>query len=304
MRTFAYAVIGLLFLTACSADVSDEEAGKISSETALTQPRVSVPSLTPPPSDSSYRVSVRSPCTEDGLPLTGKRGDSRTCSESWTTQHVTSSTYCETYRWCETTTTIKRKPTGGRTSVSVGGRPVRMERLVPEVSVSTNSFTCVQEFAPGAFCRVYRMGGDCTDLKTVFEALNAGAVVLDQGYDVASTDFDGKVMNKHDGDLVVWEGFLMIKRAGDCTFLLSDGGNLVHVTIGDMQLSACATGKEESCTVNLAKGPNRIQILVRETGGAQATAPTLRYRRLASDKPPKKITPAMLCHTVDEDEEW
>lgn len=184
-------------------------------------------------------------------------------------------------------------------------QPVTLEKnKIPAVPSSTPA--TVQEYAPGALCRVYRIGRDCVGLKSVFEALNAGEVALDQGYDATAMDFDGEKINKHGGNLFVWEGVFKAKRAGKYVILLSDGGNFVHLNIGGQECRGESTGKTNAYEVNLAKGANKIKIVIStvQRGWNRTSTPVFEYRLFSSVKLPKKITPALLSHVVEDEEEW
>ncbi len=161
----------------------------------------------------------------------------------------------------------------------------------------------VQEYAPGALCRVYRVKNRA-DMKEIHEALNSEIVALDQEYDPTSEDFDGKKVNKHGGNLVVWDGFFLAKRAGNYTILLSDRGNFAQMKIGDGSYWANETGRSHAFTANLAKGANKIHVIMRMSGSYDWSAPIFEYRPTTSTKPPKKITPKMLSHVVEDEEEW
>lgn len=174
----------------------------------------------------------------------------------------------------------------------------------------------VQEFKPGALCRVYHvtlprnipthgnigMNNSRTAqerLRVVQQQLNAETVALDEGYDATSLDFDGRKINKHGGNVVVWDGFLIVKRAGRYAIMLSApcqrGG--AQVVVNGVGVVGVPKGVS-ACEVELVKGANKIQVLV--YGGE---TPTLEYRLMTSLRPAQKITPAMLSHVV-EDEEW
>lgn len=175
-----------------------------------------------------------------------------------------------------------------------------------QVPAAPSASEVVSDYAPGALCRVYRIGRDCVGLKSVFEALNAGEVALDQGYDATAMDFDGEKINKHGGNLFVWEGVFKAKRAGKYAILLSDGGYFVHLNIGGQECRGESTGKTNAFEVNLAKGANKIKIVVStvQREWTRTSTPVFEYRLFSSVKPPKKITPAMLSHVVEDEEEW
>ena len=191
--------------------------------------------------------------------------------------------------------------------------------LVPDIGQTPMVLTSINvstpEFASGALCRSYRVGGNYDSLRSVLEAFS-GAVPLDQDYDTTSFDFDGQKINKHGCNLFVWGGFFMAKRAGRYTFLL--GGfrgscNMAQVCIGDQVLAASCNGPSVR-EVELAKGANKIRVLLYVSGNSfvggyyqgnsQSAVPVLEYRFSSSVKPAKKITPSMLYHEVVEEENW
>lgn len=183
-------------------------------------------------------------------------------------------------------------------------QPVTLEKnKIPAVPSSTPA--TVQEYAPGALCRVYRVDANRNaDRKTILEALNSNIVALDQEYDSTSEDFDGQKVNKHRGNLVVWEGLFLAKRAGTYTILLSDRENFAQIEIGDGIFWANGTGRSHAFTANLAKGANKIKVIMLVKDRYQWSAPLFEYRPTTSTKPPKKITPKMLRHVVEDEEEW
>ncbi len=195
----------------------------------------------------------------------------------------------------------------------VNGTVTQGANVPPSVSTPP---VAVQEFELGALCRVYNVTSrgrstiyndananrrvSLENMKQVQEQLSSGAVAVDQGYDATSLDFDGRKINKHGGNLIIWDGVFVAKRAGRYAIMLSApcvrGGAQVVVNGGGVIAIPNVT---ETCEVELAKGPNRIQVLV--YGGE---TPTLEYRLLTSKLPAKKITPAMLSHVVEDEEEW
>lgn len=166
----------------------------------------------------------------------------------------------------------------------------------------------VQEYAPGALCRAYnirwpwfRLDDLNKGLNVVAEQLNSGVVAVDQGYDAASTSFDGRKVNVHNGNLVTWDGYFMAKKSGVYAVILSGNMHdnaLAQVTINDVSMAVCRDGTSAR-EVNLTKGANKISVLTVNKG-----VPVLEYRLSSSVKPPKKITPAMLSHVVEDEEEW
>lgn len=166
----------------------------------------------------------------------------------------------------------------------------------------------VQEYASGALCRAYnirwpwfRLDDLNKGLNVVAEQLNSGVVAVDQGYDAASTSFDGRKVNVHNGNLVTWDGYFMAKKSGVYAVILSGNMHdnaLAQVTINDVSMAVCRDGTSAR-EVNLTKGANKISVLTVNKG-----VPVLEYRLSSSVKPPKKITPAMLSHVVEDEEEW
>ncbi len=196
---------------------------------------------------------------------------------------------------------------------SANGTAAQSSTVPPSVSTSP---VAVQEFEPGALCRVYNVTSrgrstiyndananrrvSLENMKKIQEQLSSGAVAVDQGYDATSLDFDGRKINKHGGNLIIWDGVFMAKRAGLYAIMLSApcvrGGAQVVLNGGGIVAIPNVT---ETCEVELAKGPNTIQVLV--YGGE---TPTLEYRLRGSTRPAKKITPAMLSHVAEDEEEW
>ncbi len=323
MSGFRFIVGGLLFLAACSPDASDmgeipsasmqvrslksgrssplqPDSSAVRSDDSHSVSSVSTPTCETPPSSRPRELTAR----EEGRKHFGEPAPLRTVRRTSTTS--SSSTRWETYRWRTVSTTWTRRP-GTR-----GSEVPHPVSPVPPVA----PVVAVQEFEPGALCRVYHValpgslsahgnivvnnsGTEQERLRAIQQQLNAGAVALDEGYDATSLDFDGRKINKHGGNVVVWDGFLIVKRAGRYAIMLSApcqrGGAQVVVNGIGVVGSPTTTS---TCEVELAKGPNKIQVLVYGD-----ETPTLEYRLMTSLRPAQKITPAMLSHIV-EDEEW
>lgn len=188
-------------------------------------------------------------------------------------------------------------------------QPVTSEKnKIPAVPSSTPA--TVQEYAPGALCRSYNIRWPWNryvedihkGVNVVVEQLNSRVVAVDQGYDTTPLNFDGKKINVHNGNLVTWEGYFMAKKSGNYTIILSglDCNSLAHVTFNDVTMAACR-GAIVAKEINLTKGANKISIRVVNVNDR---GPVLEYRLSSSVKPPKKITPAMLSHVVEDEEEW
>ena len=204
-------------------------------------------------------------------------------------------------------------------SVSVPTAPSRSAARTPPPPPASEPATPPAvppvELAQGAMCRTYnitlsrgRSHNRNRDhyVNEVLEQVNAGAVALDQAYDAVSLDFSARRVNKHGGNLFVWDGFLVVEHAGTYTFMLSElprnrrGISFAQIVV-NRETGAIARPQDvKTFTANLAKGANAIQLLVYGSN----EAPKLEYRLVTSVKPAKKITPSMLYHEVVEEEEW
>ena len=162
----------------------------------------------------------------------------------------------------------------------------------------------------------------CGDVPSIWKMLDAEAELIVQEYDVSACDFDGRRFSQYGGNLFVWEGIFMARRAGKHTFCLADRKNFVCFTIGGVTSLGNFTGETNTFTVRLAKGPNNIQVIVmfyddnRPRGaGTGRVAPFFTYRPPVSDggfrfddddeddELMNKITPAILYHAVEDEEE-
>lgn len=168
------------------------------------------------------------------------------------------------------------------------------------------------ELVPGAMCRTYTVKlsrGRTYDrnrnrhVNEVLEQINAGAVALDQAYDAVSLDFNARRVNKHGGNLFVWDGFLVVERAGTYTFMLSGlqrGLSFAQVVVNREVGEIAHPRDTKTFNANLAKGANSIQLVV----FGSDEAPVLEYRPASFVTTAKKITPSMLHHEAVEEEEW
>ncbi len=182
----------------------------------------------------------------------------------------------------------------------------------------------MREFSPGALCSVYRVRRRPVDLESILKMLDAEAELIVQEYDVSACDFDGRRFSQDGGNLFVWEGVFMARRAGKHIFCLADRKNFVCFTIGGVTSLGNFTGEKSTFRVNLAKGPNNIQVIVmfyddnqRRGAGTETgrVAPFFTYRPPVSDGGFKfddddedddelmnKVTPAILYHAVEDEE--
>ena len=168
----------------------------------------------------------------------------------------------------------------------------------------------LEEIGPGALCKTYLMGwqdrGGNWDAKWEFvnERL-ASAVPVDQGYDDKGSKFDGKNIAKHKYDVVAWEGVFVAKQKGVYVFTIDSDYPYVFRING---VGVKGRG-QANFEVALEKGPNTIWLwhLISDQakywGGFNANV-TIDYRLSSSKKPAKPVTPSMLCHIEEEEEEW
>lgn len=187
----------------------------------------------------------------------------------------------------------------------------------PAVTVSTALET---EVEPGALCKIYlrpRPKGpvsmrlhteETCDGAEAFLA-SSSAVPSAQSYDDKSMTWDGNsIAQKYKYDLVVWDGVFVAKQAGRYVFTI-DSYWVYGITVNGKGVKG---NDQQTFTVDLAKGPNKF-CLWREyhpdrkdvvTNGGRATRFSLEYRLASSTKPAKPVTPSMLSHIVDDEEEW
>ncbi len=355
MRPFVFVVGGLLLLTACSPDVSDSETGaEVPTKTVSGVPKSPRGTSSPGRSSASRKSPHPSPLsripdTTDGVfhppPVDGVmvrpegRGNAVGSSTSGTmptrsappaTTVVSSSTLWKVYRW-KTITTTWTHPSRGRGSNAPGSGSSTVYGLVPPtelisiVSSATSTVSStVRAFIPGALCSVYRVRRRPVDLKSILMMLDTEAEMIAQEYDMSSCDFDGRSFSQYGGNLFLWEGVFMARRAGKYTFCLADRKNFVCFTIGGVTSLGNFTGERNTFKVNLSKGPNNIQVIVMfyddnqrhgtETGNGRV-APFFTYRPPVSDEGFKfddddedddelmnKVTPAILYYAVEDGE--
>ena len=355
MRSFVFVIGGLLLLTACSPDVSDS-----GNEVEAPAKTVSGVSKSPRGTSSSGRPSVsrKSPHpsslsrisdTTDGVfhppPVDGvvvhREGRENAAGSSTsgtmptryappTTTIVSSSTLWKVYRW-KTITTTWTHTSRGRGSNAPGSGSSTFYGLVPPtelisiVSSATSTVSStVRAFIPGALCSVYRVRRRPVDLESILKMLDTEAEMIAQEHDMSSCDFDGRRFSQYGGNLFLWEGVFMAKRAGKYTFCLADRKNFVCFTIGGVTSLGNFTGEKNTFKVNLSKGPNNIQVIVmfyddnqrRGVGtGNGRVAPFFTYRPPVSDEGFKfddddesddelmnKVTPAILYHAIEDAE--
>lgn len=168
----------------------------------------------------------------------------------------------------------------------------------------------LEEIGPGALCKTYLM--DCINQRSSWDGRVeliaeqiTSAIPVDQGYDDKSAKFDGKNVAKHKYDVVAWEGVFLAKQTGKYVFTIDS----------DFPYGFKINGKgvkgrgQSNFEVMLEKGPNTIWLwrMINEEakhwGGFNANV-TIDYRLSSSKKPAKPITPSMLCHIEEEEEEW
>ena len=173
---------------------------------------------------------------------------------------------------------------------------------VPVAAVGT-----LEELEAGALCRTYLVGDTryhisdnrCAD--EIIEFLS-NAVPVDQGYDEKSAKFDGKNVAKHQYNLAVWEGVFVAKVAGKYVFT-ADSRMVYGIKVNGTGIKMAGQG---TFAVDLQKGPNQFCMwrVVNKDWGDSDNYLNLDYRLATSKKAAKPITPAMLMHVAEEEEEW
>ena len=190
---------------------------------------------------------------------------------------------------------------------------------VPSPAVPVAAATeALVELQPGALCKTYMLNltkyGDPLS-EEIVEKLN-GAFAVDQAYDVGSVKFDAKTIASHKFNVAVWEGVFEAKMPGEYIFTVSVGpypyNNYNYgLKINDVEV----WGKsQKSIFVDLKKGINHIKIARflfsnSELNGQVVANPEnkifkIDYRLAKSSKPAKPVTPSMLQHIVEDEEEW
>jgi len=188
---------------------------------------------------------------------------------------------------------------------------------VPAVPVAAAAEALV-EIQPGALCKTYMLNltkyGDPLS-EEIVEKLN-GAFSVDQAYDIGSAKFDAKTIAAHKFNVAVWEGVFEAKKPGKYIFTVSVGPYIRNnynygFKINDVEV----WGKtQKSVVVELRKGINQIKVVRflfsnSELNNEVGVAPEFKsfkidYRLAASSKPAKPVTPSMLKHIVQDEEEW
>ena len=189
----------------------------------------------------------------------------------------------------------------------------------PVVVAVPSTVAVAYEVEPGALCKTYLIRwnytvgiGQVRACEIIEDALTT-AVPVDQQYDDKAMVFDGKKVAspKHDYTVAVWDGMFVAKRPGMYVFTV-DAYAAYGIKVNGTGVHGVG---QNSFVVELQKGCNTFR-LYRYIPKGNSTISTnsgtiykvsdfsLDYRLATSTKPAKPITPSMLMHIVEEEEEW
>lgn len=179
------------------------------------------------------------------------------------------------------------------------------------LSKSASPVAIELETEPGALCRTYLIHPDWgwanADDGSVIEQELQSATPCDQMYDDKASEFNGRKVGKHRYTVAVWEGVFEAKRAGMYVFTI-DSINAYGVKINGVGVSG---NGQKSFMVELHKGYNSFwmyRFISRDDGycvsGRKTNEIILDYRLASSTKAAKPLTPNMLMHVVEEEEDW
>ena len=177
----------------------------------------------------------------------------------------------------------------------------------------------VVELEPGALCKTYLLGlqkviGTEALREEISEKLET-AEPIDLIYDVKSLKFDAKTLPTHKFNVAVWEGVFEAKKAGKYVFTINAGLYDYFFEINGEKMRGSG---QNTLVAHLNSGINAIKIIrlintnsdltsrgirIAHNGG-DPRAFSIDYRFASSTKPAKPITPNMLKHIVEDEEEW
>lgn len=178
----------------------------------------------------------------------------------------------------------------------------------PVVVAVPTAVAVADEVEPGALCKTYLSNADAFQCRNEYKAAEleewlGSAVAVDQAYDAKSDKFDARKVAhpEHAFDVARWEGVFLAKKDGEYVFTVNSPfvyGVYVNGKgikgIGQMNFS-----------VNMQKGQNKIVVWRYAYNGRNyKDGFALDYRLATSTKPAKPVTPSMLMHVVEEEEEW
>ena len=155
-------------------------------------------------------------------------------------------------------------------------------------------------------CRLYKTSFKPFDFQPNFEALIDGIDSMSSVaafYDKNTSKFDPKQDAGKDivYDLLVWDGYLPIKKAGTYTFLVTgDAGISAILVNGKGTTHIC---KQGTLDVDLKVGMNKLRFCIYTTVPDRCNKPILSYKLRNAIGDFREFTPANLSHKV-ENEEW
>lgn len=191
----------------------------------------------------------------------------------------------------------------------VAPAPVPSPLLVPRPVAVVDSV--VDDFKPGALCRLYYRGVDTykaqfRDTAQQIDEWIDEASPIDQYYDDKSVNFGVKDDNAKTFDIAKWDGVFVAKVPGEYIITFKSG-YACGVGIGDKGVYGVGQG---SFRVELKKGPNKVRIwrFIRGKGQMIAFGVDesfyIDYRLASSAKKAVPLSPAKLQHIDIEEEDW
>lgn len=187
--------------------------------------------------------------------------------------------------------------------------PIAISAPVPVVAPI--AVPLVEEYEPGALCRLYYSGTSTynAQFRNTAQKIDEwieNASPVDQYYDAKSTRFDVNVNNAKTFDIAKWEGVFVAKVPGE--YIISfKSGYACGIGIGDQAVYGVGSG---SFKVELKKGPNKVRIWRFIRGKGQMIAFgvdesfNIDYRLATSAKKAVPLSPAKLQHIAEEEEDW
>ena len=178
----------------------------------------------------------------------------------------------------------------------------------PVVVAVPTAVAVADEVEPGALCKTYLINEDAYNCRQEYKAATldewlGSAVAVDQAYDDKSEKFDARkvAQPEHVFDVACWEGVFLAKKDGEYIFTVNSPF-VYGVYVNDKGVKGVG---QMNFSVNMHQGQNKIVVWRYVFNGRNyKDGFTLDYRLATSVKQAKPITPAMLMHVVEEEEEW